>query len=354
MTAMNTEQGLVPDPSNRPDRTTTSAPRRRGPWRWLVAGIATLLLVVSGTGLVAFAQTGAGAGQGPIFVPADAPIYVEARLDMPDGQDAALAEMLTAFPGFADSASFPLRVDEALDGILDDATDGEVSFSEDISPWVTGEIGIAITDLSEAMSSGSDPAFIVGVGVTDPAAASDFITQHASSSDMALTEEEYGGFGIVAGEDAAVTVADDYLLIGTSVDLVKRSIDVLAGTEPSLAQSEDFQSAWARIPAGHLAAVWFDLGSFGDLIEAAMGMSGQPGPAGMAEGLLSQLPQDMTAYLAAAPDGLTIEAFVTVAEGGTMPASVSPTSHRSSRPAPRSTRRRETSDRRSRTRWRAS
>ena len=121
---------------------------------------------------------------------------------------------------------------------------------------------------------------------------------------MALTEEEYGGFGIVAGEDAAVTVADDYLLIGTSVDLVKRSIDVLAGTEPSLAQSEDFQSAWARIPAGHLAAVWFDLGSFGDLIEAAMGMSGQPGPAGMAEGLLSQLPQDMTAYLAAAPDGL--------------------------------------------------
>jgi hypothetical protein len=321
MAAMNTDQGLVPDPSIHPDRPADSRPRGRGPLRWLVAGIATVLLVVSGTGLVAFAQTGAGSGRGPIFVPEDAPIYVEARIDMPDGQDAALAEMLTAFPGFADSASFPLRVDEALNGIVSDATDGEVSFSEDLSPWLTGEIGVAVTGLpDDPMREGSDPDILVGVGVSDPAAASAFITEVASGSEMPPTEEEYEGFGIVVADDAALTVADDFLLIGTSVDLIKQSIDVLAGTEPSLAQSEEFQASWARVPAGHLAALWFDVESFADLITAAMSMTGQPGPAGMAETILAQLPQDMTAYLAAAPDGLTVEAFITAAEGGTMPA----------------------------------
>ena len=125
MPAMNTTEGHVPDPSTTVNPPSSPA-RRRGPWRWLVAGLATLLLVVSGSGLIAFAQTGAGEGRGPTFVPADAPIYVEARIDMPDGQDEALAQLLTAFPGFADSGSFQLRVHEALDGMLADATDGEV------------------------------------------------------------------------------------------------------------------------------------------------------------------------------------------------------------------------------------
>jgi hypothetical protein len=324
MAAMNSRQGLAPDPSTANQPATQPGSRRRGTWRWLVAAVATALLVVSGGGLVAFAQTGAGAGRGPVFVPADAPIFLEGRLDMPDGQDAALAEMLTAFPGFADSASFPLRVDEALDGILSEATDGEVSFSEDVSPWITGELGLAVLDLEEAMSSGADPSILVGVGVSDPAAASDFLTQHASDSDMALSEEDYGGFGILSGDDAALTVADDYLLVATSVDLVKEAIDVLGGSAPSLAQDADFQAAWARVPAAHLGAVWFDIGSLTDLIAAAMSMTGQPGPAAMsdmAETVLSQLPQDMTAYLAAAPDGLTFEAFITAAEGGMIPAS---------------------------------
>jgi hypothetical protein len=50
--------------------------------RWLVAGVATLLLVVSGSGLVAFAQSGAGASTGPTFLPEDTPVYLELRADI--------------------------------------------------------------------------------------------------------------------------------------------------------------------------------------------------------------------------------------------------------------------------------
>ena len=59
MPAMNMTEGPVPHHSSTTTPPTRPA-RRRGPWRWLVAGLATLLLVVSGSGLIAFAQTGAG------------------------------------------------------------------------------------------------------------------------------------------------------------------------------------------------------------------------------------------------------------------------------------------------------
>ena len=95
MTTMNTEQGSMPDPTIAAERGVHGR-GRRATWRWLVAGVATVLLVVSGTGLVAFAQTGAGAGHGPIFLPADTPIYVEARIDMPDGFEYTQAEVAQA------------------------------------------------------------------------------------------------------------------------------------------------------------------------------------------------------------------------------------------------------------------
>ena len=42
---------------------------RRGLWRWSVALVATVALVVSGSGLVVFAQSGAGESQGPAVRP---------------------------------------------------------------------------------------------------------------------------------------------------------------------------------------------------------------------------------------------------------------------------------------------
>ena len=86
----------------------SATPARRGLWRWSVALLATVLMVVVGSGLVAFAQSGAGASRGPVFLPADTSVYVEGRLDMPDGQADAMAEFMSAFPGFADPGSFQI------------------------------------------------------------------------------------------------------------------------------------------------------------------------------------------------------------------------------------------------------
>ena len=121
---------------------TPSSPRtapRRGLARWTIAAAATAALVVSGSGLVAFAQSGDGASQGPAFVPADAIAYVEGRLDLPGGQEEALAQMLTAFPGFADAGAFGMKKDEAVTMLGEQmgvSIDGNL-----IGDVLTGEVG---------------------------------------------------------------------------------------------------------------------------------------------------------------------------------------------------------------------
>jgi hypothetical protein len=139
---------------------------RRGLWRWLVALVATMALVVSGSGLVVFAQSGAGESKGPQFVPADTAVYIEARLDMPAGQDEAVAQMMTAFPGFADAGSFDMKMNELIAGLVSNmgvaAPEGDL-----IGDVLTGEIGIAVGDLEAAMMSGSDPAVLIGAAIAD-------------------------------------------------------------------------------------------------------------------------------------------------------------------------------------------
>ena len=90
---------------------------------------------------------------------------------------------------------------------------------------------------------------------------------------------------------------------------------MLDGNEPSLADDPDFSAAFSRVPAAHLGAVYVDLQSLGSLIELGMaeGMSVGAMPVDI-ESLLAQLPEDMVAYLAAAPDRLTLEAFITASD----------------------------------------
>jgi hypothetical protein len=152
----------------------TPASGHRGLWRWGVALVATVLLVVSGSGLVAFAQSGAAESKGPQFVPADAPAYVEVRIDRPAGQAEALAQFMTAVPGFADSGSFDMKADEVIDDLIEGITNGAMTYSGEVESFITGEMGLAVTDIEAAMN-GDDPMVIGGIAISDRAGAQSFL-----------------------------------------------------------------------------------------------------------------------------------------------------------------------------------
>ncbi len=294
----------------------SEASSRRGLWRWSVAVLATVLMVVVGSGLVVFAQSGAGSSRGPVFLPADSSVYVEGRLDMPDGQADAMASFMSAIPGFADTGSFQMIFEQALDGLMSEATYGEFSYTEDLMPLMTGEVGVGISDLAGAAMMDSEPPILAGVAVSDPAAASEFISGLAQSETGAeLVEEPYGTTSILSDAENAIAVSGDWVLMAPTVDMVKAGIDVLEGKAPSLAEDPGFSAAWSRVPAGHVVAAYMDFESLGPLMD--MATSAAEGQTGMDIDLsqvADQLPTDMVMYLAAEADRMTLEAYITAGE----------------------------------------
>jgi hypothetical protein len=278
--------------------------------RWAVALVATVALIVSGSGLVVFAQSGAGESQGPVFVPSDAAIYLEARVDMPAGQDEALAQMLTAFPGFADTASFDMKVDELLSGLA--AEMGlERTEADLVGDVLTGEMGLSIGDLGAAIMGGGDPAMLVGLAVADPALAAMLLESMAGDVD----EEIYSGTTILSDLSTSGAIHEGWMLLSNDISQVKTAIDVLDGTVPSLADDPGFSTSFARVPSGHLGAAYVDLQSFGSLIDlAGMMATGETGLDLPVDDLSAMLPQDMGMFLAAEADRLNLEVLVTAGE----------------------------------------
>ena len=294
----------------------TSTNGRRGVWRWSVAFGATIALVVSGSGLVTFAQSGTGSSNGPTFLPADTPIFVSGRFDGPDGQMDSVAEVMSAFPGFADPGSFELKVDELLNGLMGQATGGEFSYTDGVEPLMTGEVGLGLMNVIEAAMSGAEPDLLAGVAVSDSAAASELVASLTLSETGAeLVEESYGSTSVFSDDENAIAVAGDWVLMSPSAEAVKAGIDVIAGDQPSLADSESFSNAWARVPAAYIAAAYMDLQSFASVVDIAnMMASGQVGVELPVDDLAALLPVDMVAYLAAESDRMTLEAFITPGE----------------------------------------
>lgn len=291
---------------------------RRSVARWTVAAIATGALVVSGSGLVAFAQSGAGESQGPAFVPADAAGYVEARLDMPGGQAEAMAQLMTAFPGFADPGSFDMKVDELLSGLT--AELGVALPEGDLfGDVLTGEIGLGLADL-EGLMMGGEPSMIIGLAVADAEAATAVMDALIADSVEPVTESTYNGVTIHtdAGSSPPMSVAlhGGWMVMGTGEEMVQASIDVLDGAAPGLADNESFVTAWGRLPDARLGAAYMDFAPFASFIDLAMMMAeGETGMAVPTEDLAALLPLDMVASLAAENDRLHLEVMVTPGEG---------------------------------------
>ena len=106
--------------------------------RWLAAGALTLLVAATAAAATLLLTGSAGDPSVLAYTPAGTVAYSELRLDLPGDQQAELAEVMQAFPGFEDQAAFPTKLNEALDQLVNRATDGGQSWTQDIEPWFGG------------------------------------------------------------------------------------------------------------------------------------------------------------------------------------------------------------------------
>src|SRR4051794_2200482 len=119
---------------------TTAKTGRQSRARWVVAAL-VVALVVGASAAVALALTSTSKTSMVLgYAPSDAVAYAEARLDLPGDQRQQVAAFLSHFPGFADQAALPTKINETLDQLVEKATDGKQTYTKDIEPWFSGQV----------------------------------------------------------------------------------------------------------------------------------------------------------------------------------------------------------------------
>ena len=133
---------------------TTTTARRGSRTRWALAAL-VVALVVGASAVVALALTSTSKTSMVLgYAPADAVAYAEARLDLPGDQRQQVAAFLSHFPGFADQAALPTKINETLDQLVSRATDGKQTYTKDIEPWFSGQVAYVAGPLPASLSTG--------------------------------------------------------------------------------------------------------------------------------------------------------------------------------------------------------
>ena len=248
--------------------------------RLQLAVIGAVVVLAAGIGLVLGLTLLQGRGETSLgtsaaYVPAQAVMYMEARLDLPAGQRESLRAILERFP-----ALDPDQVlGEALASTLDDAlssANAPFTYSNDVAPWFDGRVAVAVLDypLNTDPAAMALPSTAALVGVRDPAAAGSFLDSLRAELDttgLTFTSADHNGTTVWTLDNGATTpipmtglgfsfaLADDQLLLANGSSTVETLLDVHGGTGDSLADRDELSDLAEHLPAEWSGIVTMDL-----------------------------------------------------------------------------------------------
>ncbi|MCV0402952.1 MAG: DUF3352 domain-containing protein [Chloroflexi bacterium] len=268
-------------------------PAARTPaWRVVVIAAVAVLAVAIGAlvGSTLLANRAAAIGAAAAYVPADAPFYVEFRIEPSEAQDASLREILGRFPDSGeidlDEPLYPQMV-AAIDEML--AAEGAgVSWEADVATWFDGRLAFTMTDIPTAafadpvdpMGVPEVPPMILLLGVTDRTAAEDGIAKllAASRESPSFTTVEHQGTVIHFSEGTefgAYAVTDDQVLVGTDAETLQGALDTHADGTGTVAELDEMTKLTDELPDDWLMFMTYD---FSDLMAEAMAAGASASP----------------------------------------------------------------------------
>lgn len=282
---------------------TPAAPvQRRSRIRWISAGF-LVALIVGVTAIATLSLTGSSPASTVVgYVPSDSVAYGELRLDLPGDQRQKVGEFLSKFPGFADQAALDSKLDEVLDRLLSDKTDGKQTYTRDIKPWFDGELAFSMGPLPTDLPAVNDPSAtapmphaLLLLSVKDQALAKAWFTAALKDTGVSGTPETYQNVDLTiftspenAKEQIAYGIVDGKVVIVGDVASVKAAIDTKGGSP--LGKTKEFAAAKAALAGDDLGFVFVDLRT---MLTATMELSQSAGA--------SPMPAS-EAYLALIPD----------------------------------------------------
>ncbi|HYO42003.1 MAG TPA: DUF3352 domain-containing protein [Candidatus Limnocylindrales bacterium] len=251
--------------------------------KWVIAAVVVLLVAGTAAGATLLLTSDSGDPAVLAWSPADSVAYSELRLDLPGSQSAELAKVMKAFPGFEDQAAFPVKLSEALDVLVGQATDGKQSWKTDIEPWFGGQVGGSVGPIPTK----ADPTaarFVLLVSTKDAAKATAWVDGLVKQDAAATTTTEtYNGATItvvtptdgsvkdLAGMKAAYTVVGPVLALG-DLTSVKAVIDTQGKT--GLATNAQFKEASASLTGDRLGFFYADVKAISAAAESLAGQAG--------------------------------------------------------------------------------
>lgn len=230
-----------------------------------------------------------GGGTDPAtLAPAGTPLYIEGAIrpagKLRTGTEAAI-ETVSGFSNPGD------RLIDLLNLAL--AEDSDLTYEEDIEPWLGERAAIAVSGFED------DESFALIVETTDSGAAEDFVAQ-AAKTEQDVREESYEGTDYrVDGDGFAIGVVDGFV-VGASERAFKQVVDG-AGSD-SLADDSTFTETFDAASEGSLVDLYVDIE---DAVEAA-GDQVDPAALGAFESSFGDL-SGKTVLASLIPSGESIE-----------------------------------------------
>jgi hypothetical protein len=257
-------------------------PPKKPKWPW-IAGIAALciLAVIAAILLLRWILPLLGGQQSaPKIIPADMPVYASVDVDLAD---------VKGFQHLAEIYGDIRDVEDALDDFRDDLEDDfDITWEDDIQPWLGGEVVVAISDLQVALEGYEEPSMVVAVQTRNRKKSDDFVDKVLEAFedlDYDVDKEEYEKVDYYSaqpdnewGQVLYLGTVKDFLVLATDEAAMEDVIDTSKRNKESLSKSEVFADVMAALPADAVAYVVLDATDLMDTaveeLEQELGYSG--------------------------------------------------------------------------------
>ena len=219
---------------------------RKAPWLLIGGGVVAAAAIGGGT---AFALMMGGGGDRPDSVlPGEVAAYAQVDLDPSAGQKVAAVRFFQGLDSEMDERLSDGEWREWVWEKIEEEGDvpGDVSFEEDIEPWLGDRAGMVVMGAGE----GEEPVVAVALQVKDGDAAMAFLDEH-----VAEDSDEVGYY-----------LESDYVVFSEAdtIEAVRSAAE--AGT---LADNDDFTADMEDLGEPGVMAMWADLAESGDIDPAA-------------------------------------------------------------------------------------
>jgi len=185
------------------------------------------------------------------YIPGDAVVVAEVRMDLPGDQLQKLGNLLAHFPGFADQSTLSAKIDESLSRLVRQGGDSEIDYVRDIKPWLSGPAFIAFSPPATGGSGqGSMDRGVVSATTTGT------VTCDTPLRGQTVTKETYRGLELSIGSSGAVACVIDgrQALIGDPAS-VRGALDAKAnGT--GMDKSEAYGVGRSRLQGDQLSTIF--------------------------------------------------------------------------------------------------